>query len=593
MYEGVLLEKNKSIKVLFLVSGLILLIGLGMALCSFNFSKMPCEEKNDITYTTAQQQYVQHIQQSLQQLLEPLVGYGKVKATVSASFNLKNQRIVDHKIIPNSAIVSQETITRTQEIEQPYQIQRRFVFSTQDTESTEVLGKLEQQHISVVIDGNTRLGDNGIYQARSAQEMQYYTNLIKNAVGYNPERGDTLEVLNMPFVAKSYSVLPWENIAKILIIVSIFLFIVCFLILGLRQDKGNTPLNTKESGTSCLQFIQKAIEKDIQVPLAVIKNWIYMPEVKNNEWTGTQKVSILLLALGDKAVQQILSQLGDDEVRKITKTMASLGLITMKQAEQVFEQFVQAMQGKTNLIGNQARVHQILSNSLSQDLSPHTNPDLWRQLETMDNQFLADMLQGVSSEIAAFILYHQEADKAAQILAYLPTTSSARILTHLAHIGHVSLTTHYKLDKQAEDAVKSIIEQAQIQAGDKKASEILKRLSKVQETEVVSALYQKEPDLAKKITRHLIKFHDIMCWSDDDIRTLLRHISKKIAVLALVGESPEMLQCVARNVPPQTWAELQQQIQDKKDSPENDVEMAREKIIAVAQELLSQRQLHI
>ena len=251
------------------------------------------------------------------------------------------------------------------------------------------------------------------------------------------------------------------------------------------------------------------------------------------------------------------------------------------------------MQGKTNLIGNQERVHQILSNSLSQDLSLHTNPDLWRQLETIDDQFLADALQGLSSEIAAFILYHQEADKAAQILAYLPTVSSARILTHLAHIGHVSLATHYKLDKQAEDAVKSIIEQAQIQSGDKKASEILTRLSKAQETEVVSALYQKEPDLAKKITRHLMKFHDIMHWSDENIRVLLRHIGKQTAVLALVGEGPEMLQCIARNVPPQTWAELQQRIQDRKDASEDDIEMAREKIISVAQELLSQKQLHI
>lgn len=577
------------------MAGLILCIGVGVLISTFNFAKrgVSCHQVPDETYITTQQQYIEHTQKSLQQLLEPLVGYGKVKVTVSASFNLQDERVVSHKVIPNSAIVSQETITRAQQLDQPYQIQRQFVFSTQDTESTQVLGKLEQQHISVVIDGNTRSGDKGIYQARSAQEMKYYTSLIKNAVGYNPDRGDTLEVLNMPFVEKASGHFPWVNVVRFLMILSVALLCLCLLLWVLQQNKSNNNGTTEKAGVSFLSIIQKAIEKDIYIPLAVIKNWIYMPELKNSDWTGTQKVSILLLALSDKAVQQILSLLGDDEVRRITKTMASLGMITTKQAESVFEQFVQAMHGKTNLVGNQERVHQILSNSLTQNVPLHINPDLWRQLISIDNQFLADALQALSPEIAAFILYHQEADKSAQVLSFLPTSCAARIFTHLAHIGHISLASHYKLDKQAEEAVSSIIEQAQIQAGDKKASEILMKLNKAQGIEVVSALYEKEPDLAKKITRHLIKFHDIVRWSDENIRNLLRHVNRKTAVLALVGESPDVLQCIARNIPPQTWAELQQQIQGQKNISRDTVQMAQAKIVSIAQELLAQKQLHI
>ena len=551
---------------------------------------------SDKAYATLQQQYIQDTQRSLQQLLEPIVGSGKVKVSVAAAFDLQDQQVVDHEVIPNSAVIESTTVTLRRmgadATEQPYQTQTRYAFSTKDTTNTRVFGHLEKQHISVVIDGNTRLGDHGIYQARSAQEMQHYTDLIKNAVGYDEARGDTLEVLNMPFSEKVRRPVPWEDISKFLLAFSMVVLGIAVCVLFFRSERVVDGVVMYPEALSCLQMIQNAVEKNIHAPLAVIKNWIYMPEVKNNDWTGTQKVSILLLALSDKAVRQILSYLSDDEVRQITKTMASLGVITTKQAESVFEQFNKALLGETDLVGNQARVHQILSSTLSKKMPIHSNPDLWKQLATMDNQFLADALSRLSSEMTAFILYHQEASKAAQILAFFPTLNATQVLTHLAHIGHISLTTHYKMEAEAEGAVKNIIEQAQIQAGDKKASEILMCLNKTQETDVVSSLYRSAPDLAKKITRHLIKFNDIANWSDDSIRVLLRHISKQTAVQALIGAPANVQQSIARNVPPQTWAELQRQIQTQQDTSDQDIAAAQEKVISVAQELLAQKKLH-
>ena len=597
-FVGIFLKKNKKTGILFFVAGMVLCFGLGLLFLSVKCDKSPSQElkSSNKTYTAIQQQYIEHTQQSLQQLLEPIVGYGKVKVSVSAFFDLQDKQTIEHEVVPDSAVIESKTVTMRESAadshEQPYQTEVKYTFSTKDIINSQLLGSLEKQHISVVIDGNTRTGDKGIYQARSEQEMIQYTNLIKNAIGYNAARGDTLEVLNMPFSEKVQRQIPWADIAKFLIVLSLALLIVAICVLMCKSEKTSNSNYLYSSALSCLQIIQNAVEKNIHAPLAVIKNWIYMPEAKNNDWTGTQKVSILLLALSDKAVRQILSHLSDDEVRQITKTMASLGVITTKQAESVFEQFNQAMQGRTDLIGNQARVHQILSDTQSKNLPPHTNPDLWKQLASMDNQFLADSLQGLSAEMIAFILYHQEATKAAQILAYFSTASATRVLTHLAHIGHISLTTHYKLDKQAEAAVKMIIEQAQIQAGDKKASEILTRLNKTLETEVVSALYQNAPDLAKKITRHLMKFADIARWSDESVRVLLRHVSKQTAVQALINAPTEVSQAIARNVPPQVWSDLQRQIQSQQNTPQETVLSAQEKIIATAQELLSQKQLH-
>ena len=544
-------------------------------------------------YTSAQQEYIDTITSSLKDLLEPLVGYGKVKVSGSAVFDIQNQQTTVHEIVPNSAVVHQEVVfdTPPSVYERPQQRQVIYAFSTKDTLTTNVMGVLKKQHISVLIDGNAPSKDHGIYQARTTQEMAYYTRLIKNAIGYNADRGDTLEVVNMPFsVGRSSPFITLPNLVLICFIVGLICLVSCLVLFLLYKEK-SVSMKGYLPKLTYLQLIQNTIEKNIHLPLTVIKNWIYMPEEKNGDWTGTQKVSILLLALSDKSVRQILTHLNDDEVRKITKTMSSLGLITARQAERVFEQFNQAMHGRTDLIGNQTRVHQILNNTLSKNIPPHTNPDLWADLSTLDSQILAEYLNGVSPEITAFILYHQDTTKAARIIPYLPAQYAAQVLMHLSHIGHVSMSTHYKLEKQAEDAVKNILDRSQLQAGDKKASEILAQLKKPQESDIVSALYQQAPDLAKRITRRLMRFGDIAHWSDDAIRTLLQHTTKQVATDALTGADSIVQQAIQRNVPPEVWNELFAQISTNRIAREV-VQSAQDKIVTIAHELLAQGKIH-
>ena len=85
------MARNSGVRSLFLILGLVVCIGLGVLICTFDLSlkELPCKQMGNTAYTTAQEQYIQHTQESLQQLLEPLVGYGKVKVTVTASFNYK------------------------------------------------------------------------------------------------------------------------------------------------------------------------------------------------------------------------------------------------------------------------------------------------------------------------------------------------------------------------------------------------------------------------------------------------------------------------------------------------------------------------
>ncbi len=55
--------------------------------------------------------------------------------------------------------------------------------------------------------------------------------------------------------------------------------------------------------------------------------------------TGINKVAVLLICLGEDAAAKIFEELSDDEVRQITRAMASIDHIPMDIKEKVFKNY--------------------------------------------------------------------------------------------------------------------------------------------------------------------------------------------------------------------------------------------------------------
>ncbi|MCB9478204.1 MAG: flagellar M-ring protein FliF [Deltaproteobacteria bacterium] len=71
------------------------------------------------------------------------------------------------------------------------------------SEISEPVGEIKRLSVAVMVDGTYVNGGEGsedrIYKERTPEEMASITALVKNAIGYSEERGDQIEVLNVPF----------------------------------------------------------------------------------------------------------------------------------------------------------------------------------------------------------------------------------------------------------------------------------------------------------------------------------------------------------------------------------------------------------
>ena len=179
-----------------------------------------------LEYRTALQK---NVQQKIEQLLAPVVGQGKVIARVNAEVDFSSRTINKQLYDPESAVVrseqrSEESTRGTASLEggspdpnfradgpngslssQDATRETRttnFEINKEEQSIVMPVGELQRLSVAVIVDGTWVPGEGGgepVWQPRSVEELARIEQLVKNAVGFDTARGDSLEVSNISF----------------------------------------------------------------------------------------------------------------------------------------------------------------------------------------------------------------------------------------------------------------------------------------------------------------------------------------------------------------------------------------------------------
>lgn len=169
-------------------------------------------------------------------LLEKVVGVGKVKSKVNIDMDfaqvVTNEEIYDPEgqVVRSSSVITEEG--RNSDGEQPVSVSQNIPngdtvsnvngASSQNARTEETLnyeisktirnkvksnGDVTRVSVAVMVDGIYQKGTNGEeeYSERTPAQMDKIASLVKSAVGYDANRGDTVEVENIRFVSQDTS----------------------------------------------------------------------------------------------------------------------------------------------------------------------------------------------------------------------------------------------------------------------------------------------------------------------------------------------------------------------------------------------------
>lgn len=283
-----------------------------------------------------QHSYEKNIEAKIISILEPVVGRGKVRARVSATFDFTKSERTEERFDPEGVVVrsEQKTVEKstsgilggipgtgsnlpgraTQQAFSPQAGISQRQNETINYETSKTIRRiidppvtLERLTVAILIDGILVSQKESIenaekYTVRSEEDVKFYEDIVKKAVGFAPERGDEISVVVMPFedvaemegpVEEPTEYLPiiltvLKYLAPVVVAILFFLLVLRPLIRTLtatppREQRGLPPVQQppKEIEAQAppkeITTKEKLIEwasKNPQEAAGVIKSWL-------------------------------------------------------------------------------------------------------------------------------------------------------------------------------------------------------------------------------------------------------------------------------------------------------------------------------
>ncbi len=181
------------------------------------------------------------LRHKVETMLEEVVGVNRVRAQVTAEIDFSRVNVMEESFDPETPVVRSEKLHIEGEDAagldgagipgvkgslatfagegaggggqsssfKSNDVTRNFEISKTTKHVQEPTGSIKRLSVAVMVDGTYDKTENEDgetvlqYKARTPEEMQWFDKLVKNAIGYNEDREDQVEVANMPFALSS------------------------------------------------------------------------------------------------------------------------------------------------------------------------------------------------------------------------------------------------------------------------------------------------------------------------------------------------------------------------------------------------------
>jgi len=143
---------------------------------------------------------------------------------------------------------------------------------------------------------------------------------------------------------------------------------------------------------------------------------------------GAEKAAILFLCLGEERGSELMRKLSPEDIAKITRAVARLGVVQAELVEMVLAEFSEGVDAGGGVVGSLASAEAMLRAFLPEEQvevilrdirGPMKERDLWAKFSAMNEAVIATYLKGEHEQTAAAILSNVDTEVAAKVLPLL------------------------------------------------------------------------------------------------------------------------------------------------------------------------------
>ena len=317
----------------------------------------------------------------------------------------------------------------------------------------------------------------------------------------------------------------------------------------------------------------------------------------SNSLAGVRKAAVLLVLLGEETASQIYRNLPEQDLERLTQTIADLEYIDPPTALSVLDEYHRMTLTQDYLAQGGTEYAQKL---LIKAFGDEGARQLLRQvshalemsagkldsLQKADPQQLAKFLEEEHPQTIALILAHLDAKQASELLVRLPETLRAETIKRMAQIRQFSPEIAQKVSLALHKRLEALGEQhRRAYAGFQGVADLLNRMDPVQSKVILEAIEKDDPKVALSIRNLMFTFQDLLGVPEAGIREWLGQLDKKTLALALRGATEELKNYIFKSMSSRAVEMLKEDMEILGPVRSRDVIKAQQEAVAVARKL--------
>lgn len=319
---------------------------------------------------------------------------------------------------------------------------------------------------------------------------------------------------------------------------------------------------------------------------------------------GIRKAAILVDSLDRAAADAMLEALDPEQAQRVRQTIVNLGPVDPHERRRVIDEFFRATPGSpekhpsgVELDGPSARKRSMPRASTAPGQLPPSRPAddrPFRFLHEAEVEKLARVLLGERPQTIALVLSHLPPGQAGGVLGRLLPVLQVDVIRRLVDLEE----TDPEILREVERALESrLSQQVHMQrrrvAGVKAVTGILEASGERVAERILDNLSAYDPPLAERLSPPGMTFDELTLLDDAALAAVFRAAEPKLAMTALVGAPPELIDRILRPFPVPEAKTVRQKLDHPGPIRLSDVEGARQEVADLAGRLAREGRIRL
>jgi len=313
-----------------------------------------------------------------------------------------------------------------------------------------------------------------------------------------------------------------------------------------------------------------------------------------------RKAAMLLIILGEQTSAQLLQQLSEEDVQKVSREVAKITSISADHAETILNEFHHiSTAGEYVARGGMDYARKLLHRAFNPETAKLLMERLTKALGADDSSFdaiqkadpqqLAKFIHNEHPQTIALVLSHLNSTQAASLLTSLPAGLRADVSQRMASLDQISPDIILKIAEVIGQKLKALGEFSRESYGGVRAvAEMLNRLDSASSREILERIEQQDPNVAETIRHLMFVFEDLLLIDPLGLKEVLGKVDRKILTVALKGTSEQLRNQILGCMSQRGAEMLREDMEALGPIKIKEVESAQQQIIAMVRQLESE-----